>query len=143
MLLRKISIAGFKSVKKQEISIGLVNVLIGQNGAGKSNVLEAIGMLSAAISGSVSYETLAQRGVRLSAPSVYRSALANTERPKTFSLSAEFDTLSYRASIYFNDVGQAESSSWPFHSESLHRKGAIGWTKIAGRSQVRSSINLD
>ncbi|MBA3772658.1 MAG: AAA family ATPase [Ramlibacter sp.] len=141
MLLRSVTVAGFKSLKKQELNLGLVNVLIGQNGAGKSNVLEAIGMLSAAISGSVSYETLAQRGVRLSAPSVYRSALANSERPKTFSLSAEFDTLRYRASIYSNDVRQAESSAWPFHSESLHRKSEDGtWIPIAGRSGKGATI---
>lgn len=141
MLLRSISIAGFKSLRKQEISLGLVNILIGQNGAGKSNVLEAIGMLSAAVSGSVSYENLANRGVRLSAAAVYRSALANTERPKTFSLSADFDTLRYKASIYSNDVSQAQASAWPFHSESLHRKDSSGvWAKIAGRSGNGATI---
>lgn len=141
MQLRSISISGFKSIREQTIDLGRVNVLIGQNGAGKSNVLEAIAMLSAAISGSVSYETLASRGVRLSAAAVYRSALAKSVRPKTFDLSAEFDRLRYRASIYSSDEHQDESSSWPFHSESLHRKSASGkWVRIAGRSAKGATI---
>ena len=39
--LTKVRIQGFKSIKSQEISFNRVNVLIGSNGAGKSNFISA------------------------------------------------------------------------------------------------------
>ena len=41
-MIRKLSIDGFKSLAKVELELGRVNVLIGENGAGKSNLLEAL-----------------------------------------------------------------------------------------------------
>lgn len=38
-ILNKISIEGFKSIKKADLTLGNLNVLIGANGAGKSNLL--------------------------------------------------------------------------------------------------------
>ena len=37
--LKKIEIAGYKSIEHAEIELGHINVLIGANGAGKSNLL--------------------------------------------------------------------------------------------------------
>ena len=68
-MLSKISIQGFKSIHDiQDLELGLVNVFIGANGSGKTNLLEAVGMLSAAASGRVDSESLSRRGVRLSVP---------------------------------------------------------------------------
>lgn len=135
-LLRKLTISGFKSIRSQSIDLGRVTILIGQNGAGKSNVLEAIGMLSAASSGNVTYETLNSRGLRLSTPSVYKSALkGGGHRPKYFDLSAEQDNLKYHANL-FTSIDK-ESPQWTFHSESVWKKQSQNnhkWLKIAGRS---------
>ena len=43
--LSKITICGYKSIKKSEISFGKINVLIGSNGAGKSNFISAFSLL--------------------------------------------------------------------------------------------------
>lgn len=43
--LSKITISGYKSIKKSEISFGKINVLIGSNGAGKSNFISAFSLL--------------------------------------------------------------------------------------------------
>ena len=47
-MLNTIKVEAFKSLEKVEINLGRVNVFIGANGSGKSNLLEAIGVLSAA-----------------------------------------------------------------------------------------------
>jgi predicted ATPase len=132
-VLRKLTIAGFKSIRKQEIDLGRLNVFIGQNGAGKSNVLEAIGMLSAALDGALTHATLRARGVRQSTPSVYRSALRQTHRPKYFDLLAEFDSVRYHCNIYTTDNRAKHEEAWTFHSESFWTK-AEKWHKAAGRS---------
>lgn len=55
--ISKILINSFKSIGNNsevtEIELGMVNCFIGANGVGKSNILEAIGLLSAAASGDV------------------------------------------------------------------------------------------
>jgi len=46
-MIRSVKISYFKSIRELEIDLGRVTVLIGANGSGKSNVLEAIGIASA------------------------------------------------------------------------------------------------
>lgn len=74
MRLRDIHIVGFKSIVDQSVTLGRVNCFIGANGAGKSNVLEAIGVLSAAASGRVDDEAIIRRGVRAGLPRLFKSA---------------------------------------------------------------------
>ncbi len=64
-MLRTLKIQGFKSIADLELELGRVNCLIGANGVGKSNVLEALGILGAAASGVVDDESLLRRGVRI------------------------------------------------------------------------------
>ena len=73
MKLRKISFGNFKSLYNVSFEPGKVNVFIGANGAGKSTILEGIGLLSAAMTDRVDSMSLQRRGVRLSVPSLYKS----------------------------------------------------------------------
>ena len=43
--LSRMTIRGFKSIKSCDISFGKINVLIGSNGAGKSNFISAFSFL--------------------------------------------------------------------------------------------------
>ena len=47
-MLEHLSVRTFKSLDDVTVDLGLVNVFIGANGSGKSNLLEALGILSAA-----------------------------------------------------------------------------------------------
>jgi len=80
-MISTISIQSFKSIESLTIEIGQVNVFIGGNGSGKSNLLEAIGVLSAAADGKVTDQTLLQRGVRPGVPRLYKSAFAKKIAP--------------------------------------------------------------
>ena len=46
-MISRLEIKGFKSLVDVSIDLGAVNVFIGANGSGKSNLLEAMGMLGA------------------------------------------------------------------------------------------------
>ena len=50
-LLKKVNIVGFKSIENAEVTLGDVNVLIGANGAGKSNFCKMFDMQSAIAKG--------------------------------------------------------------------------------------------
>ncbi|QTN45561.1 AAA family ATPase [Ectopseudomonas mendocina] len=132
-MLKSIEVSGFKSIKKQKIELGRINVFIGSNGVGKSNILEAVGMLSAAMSGSISYPILAAKGVRSSAPEIYRTALKG-RRPKYFDLHADFDGVRYNCSVFSQK--NSSDSHWKFHSESFQRKKSSSgkYETFAGRS---------
>lgn len=73
-MLEKLSVRTFKSLEDVTVELGLVNVFIGANGSGKSNLLEALGVLSAAADGKVDDQTLLSRGVRPGVPALYKSA---------------------------------------------------------------------
>ena len=73
-MLESLSVKTFKSLEDVTVDLGLVNVFIGANGSGKSNFLEALGILSAAADGRVDDQTLLARGVRPGLPALYKSA---------------------------------------------------------------------
>jgi predicted ATPase len=50
-MLKKITVQGFKSIERQTIELGALNVLIGANGSGKSNLLSALSFFRASALG--------------------------------------------------------------------------------------------
>ena len=73
-MLENLSVKTFKSLDDVTVDLGRVNVFIGANGSGKSNLLEALGILSAAADGKVDDQALLARGVRPGLPALYKSA---------------------------------------------------------------------
>ncbi|MFK7949255.1 MAG: AAA family ATPase [Saprospiraceae bacterium] len=70
-MVESIHIKNFKSIADEKIELGRVNVLIGSNGSGKSNILEAIAFLSASlVSRNIDKNILFGKGVRLAKPSL-------------------------------------------------------------------------
>ena len=73
-MLEKLTVRTFKSLEDVTVDLGRVNVFIGANGSGKSNLLEALGILAAAADGRVDDQTLLARGVRPGLPALYKCA---------------------------------------------------------------------
>lgn len=119
-MIRTIQIDGFKSIVSQSIELGRVNCFIGANGVGKSNVLEAIGVLSAAANGRVDDEALLRRGVRPGAPRLYKTSFESGKVPVHIALSAAGDGAEgamYRVSL-LNPLENPEPA-WSFKTERL------------------------
>jgi energy-coupling factor transporter ATP-binding protein EcfA2 len=125
MPIKQVEVKAFKSIVNQTVDLGQLNIFIGTNGAGKSNFLEAVGVLSCAVAGQVSYSKLAERGIRLSAPEVFKSSFRNLARKNAFSLKAQFDDLTYSTTINPNN-----GANFDFSAESIDRGGF----RIGGRS---------
>jgi predicted ATPase len=75
-VLESIRISNYKSIEKVDLPLGRVNVFIGENGAGKSNILEAIALAGAASAGKLDNEFLSSRGIRVTQPQLMRSAFS-------------------------------------------------------------------
>lgn len=80
-MLKTFTIENYKSIERMKLDLGRVNVLIGENGAGKSNILEAIALAGAAQAGKLDNEFLASRGIRAVAPNLMRSAFEEEKKP--------------------------------------------------------------
>ena len=136
MQIDNVSIRNFKALKDISFSPGLVNVFIGANGSGKSTLLEALGVLSAAMTDRVDGNSLSRRGVRLSAPSLYKSAFKNETRSQNISFDIDWhpikssDLLKY--SVHLNTP--SDDNAWRYHSETLFRNEQKVWGR-SGRSK--------
>lgn len=85
-LVQKIRIQNFKSIVDTEFELGRVNVFIGPNGGGKSNVFEAVAFASAASRMMLSNDYLASRGVRTGKLTDILSSLTHSKK-QIFELS--------------------------------------------------------
>ncbi|MFD2817212.1 AAA family ATPase [Paracoccus aerius] len=88
-LVEEIRVENFKSIEKLNLPLGRVNVFIGENGAGKSNILEAVAFAAAAAAEKIDNEFLSARGIRVSRPDLMRSAFDkyNSDKDIKFSLT--------------------------------------------------------
>lgn len=126
-MLKELTITRFKSIREQKLEFGRVNLFIGGNGTGKSNILEAIGLASACLSRGLSDTDIALKGLRLTPPELMKSSFKNEDLPKTLALDALFtDDIEYKAVLQSREGDPLLR----FFSESA-RSGAI---KIFGRS---------
>jgi len=73
-MITEFRIENYKSIENLSINLGRINVFIGENGCGKSNILEAITLASAATQNKLDNEFLTSRGVRVTIPQLMRSA---------------------------------------------------------------------
>ncbi|MEA9423526.1 AAA family ATPase [Aeromonas caviae] len=139
MLIRKLTVHGFKSImQKQPIELGRVNCFIGANGVGKSNLLEALGVLGAAANGVVDDESLLRRGVRAGVPRLYKSSFASEGKAPShigIEVSGEWQEC-YRVSL-LNPLGSPEPA-WKYKTEYL----SDGTAEIIADG-LRSKTNLN
>ena len=139
MKLKKITIKNFKSLYDVSFDPGRVNVFIGANGSGKSSILEAIGVLSAAMTDRVNAVSLQRKGVRLSTSALYKSKfLSITKESKTvdFSLEWEMNGHDYEYLNYL--TVPKDDDAWKYFAESVTCDGEA----VYGRSN-RSSAQLN
>lgn len=114
--VERVGVRGFKALVNVEVELGLLNVFIGSNGSGKTSLLEALGLLSAAAHSRVDDLFLLQRGVRLGQPSVYKTALEEEGRiPRYIHLEAEGWGFRYRVDL--DNPVKRPDKTWRFANE--------------------------
>lgn len=121
-MLKEVRIQNYKSIQKLKLELGRVTVLIGENGCGKSNILEAIALASAAANDKLDNEFLAARGIRVTEPQLMRSAFEKENLDKDiriefrkddkalFSCILQNDNFLYSQWVSKNYFGNSESS---------------------------------
>jgi predicted ATPase len=119
--------------------LGRVNCFIGANGTGKSNILEALGVLSAAAAGHVDDEAIIRRGVRAGLPRLFKTSFSGLRVLPHILLEAEGEPNAlYRVSL-LNPLDKPEPA-WSFKSEFLSSGGDERVTRAPVGKQ---ELNLD
>ncbi len=85
-MIKEITIGNFKSISSLKLELGRFNVLIGENGCGKTNILEAIAFAGAAAANKLDNEFLSSRGIRVTNPDFMKSAF-DPERKNEINIS--------------------------------------------------------
>lgn len=139
-MIGSLKIRNFKSILDADIEFGNVNVFIGSNGSGKSSVLEAIGLFSACLERGVDAQTLDYKGVRLSAPHIFKSSFKNRRLPRAIRLEGTVANVEYKASLQAGE----HSSHLQFFTESMTAGGRPVFSRaprgfrLGDRSMARS-----
>lgn len=127
-MLEQLEIRSFKSIRDVTIELGRVNVFIGANGSGKSNLLEALGVLGAAAFGQVDDEALLRRGVRPGVPALYKSSFTGMRARGSIGMKAVSGRASYSVEL-MNPIRKPEPA-WRYKNEALREGGR----SLVGRS---------
>lgn len=93
-MIDSIKIQNFKSIVNLELPLGRFNVIIGPNGCGKSNILEAISMASAASQDKLDNEYLVNRDIRVSDAKFMVNAFEDNEEEESDIASSSGDVIS-------------------------------------------------
>ena len=124
-MIREIQIDNFKSIESLKLELGRFNVLIGANGCGKSNILEAITFGAAAPIVKLTNEFLSTRGIRMTEPALMQSAFVEQNFNKGISLyfsNDEKENITYFIK-WENDVWKIRFLIDEHKSNVIHKTG--------------------
>jgi predicted ATPase len=103
MPITRLEVAGYRSVRKLSLELGPVNVVVGPNGSGKTNLYRALYLLVAAAEGRLA-RTLAEEG---GTPSVLWAGPREGKKPLRMTVGVELGDVAYELSCgivpHFND----------------------------------------
>lgn len=102
-MITQLKIENYKSIQDLTLDVGRVNVLIGENGCGKSNILEAITFAAAAEAYKLDNEFLVNRGIRVTEPELMRSSFCKGNLDKEIIIYFKFDDIDFEENYILNN----------------------------------------
>jgi predicted ATPase len=138
-MIREIQIENYKSIQKLKLNLGQVTVLIGENGSGKSNILEAIALASAAANGKLDHEFLFSRGIRVTEPLFMRSAFdkENTTKEIRIYLNGNSNNVIFGGVLHNNNKPY---SSWIINEKESAKLQVTEHDRQVLRNQIARKI---
>jgi predicted ATPase len=115
--LRKLSIRNYKSIAACQVSLKPLTVLVGRNGSGKSNFLDAIHFVTDALLTSLDHAFKSRGGIG----DVRRRS---TGHPINFAMKLEVALSDYRLATYGFEVAAREKGGFAIRSEQLDIRDA-------------------
>jgi AAA15 family ATPase/GTPase len=120
-MVREIHIKNFKSIVEDKIELGRVNVFIGENGCGKSNILEAMAFSGASWHSGhtiIEKEALIEKGVRIVKPSLMINGFSGRKAKENIVINIKSDKSAFKVNLS-PDNDDIHSSKWSGKKEML------------------------
>lgn len=92
-MIKNVRIKNFKSIVDESIELSTLNVFIGANGAGKSNILEALGFIAAKSEGEINLNNLTAAGIRIARPDLMVNSFYGNTQKKAVEITISTDTI--------------------------------------------------
>jgi predicted ATPase len=128
--LNRIVIKGFKSIRECDLELKNINVLIGANGAGKSNLVSVFEMLQSVLDGELRYYA-GKKGVE---------TLFYNGKETTDSVLAEF---CFGRNVYSFELEWTENNTLLFREERIETGNATWGDGGYGESKAKDALNDD
>jgi len=118
VFLKTVSIRNYKSIAECDVHLGRLTLLVGRNGSGKSNFLDALRFVTESLETSVDHALRDRGGIT----SVRRMS---TGHPRNFSIALEFHLLE-QAVEYSFEIGSQPKGGFIVKSERLNVRNYAG-----------------
>lgn len=116
--VRRVKIRNFKSIERCSVPLEALTVLVGRNGAGKSNFLDALRFVADSLRSSLDHAIKARGGM----DSVRRRS---TGHPRNFSIELELELPGGTSATYGFEVAAREKGGFIIKFEELRLPGAF------------------
>ena len=120
--LTRVKIRNFKSIGKCDVSLARMSVLIGRNGAGKSNFLDALRFVVDGLSTSLDHAIKARGGIQ----SVRRKS---TGHPRNFAIELSFNLPAMDVATYGFEISARTEGGFSVKREELRISNGVGKLK--------------
>ena len=140
MIIKEIQIKNFKSLEDISFAPGRVNIFIGDNGVGKTTILEAIGLLAAAMTDRVDNAHLQNKNIRISPSHMYNSQYKNSnDALRNIELSIKWveNEYEYKYYVVLNPPQEVDEDKWEYISEELYKDGKKIWKRNNEENAIR------
>jgi predicted ATPase len=114
--LRRIKIRNYKSIGKSDVKLGRLNVLVGRNGSGKSNFLDALRFVVDGLQTSLDHAIKARGGI----DEVRRRS---TGHPHNFGVEVEMNLPDWNVASYGFEISSQPKGGFLVKSEKLDLRG--------------------
>lgn len=143
-MIEKIHIRNFKSVVDLEIELGKLNVFIGENGCGKTNILEAITFGAAAAGNKLDNEFLATRGIRIVDADLMKSKFNKDFEKKNIIIEYRKESQKYNVKLNLKDNQWFNKNSFEQRAKNLKQENFMTYKiDLVQEYQLIEELNIE
>lgn len=133
-LLRRVGIRNYKSIGRTDVDLSHLTILVGRNGSGKSNFLDALRFVADSLQTSLDHAVKSRGGI----DSVRRRS---TGHPRNFAINLEILLPDWQVATYGFEVTARQRGGFMVRRESLRVNSAKGL--LLGSYEVESGKVMD